>query len=314
LDERTGHQDLESDRKVLQQFQQLSALSPEERERARLERTTADRRPPTDAADPLEQAVAEVQAASKSKDLVRGTAAQERVVALLKERGQSRDVLYALTIQLVNLASFYGAADRYADAAKVLEEAVTIGESIQHNDLAKIREWLANARELAAMSPEERQRAQAEPQDESEEPDETDAQLQAQLAALPPEQRAQLEAAMRAFARMSPEEQAAAVAQAQRAQIQSLADQVRDAGIAVRRGQAPREQVLPQLEQLVAQIEKDQPQDSPWGELASFTRAVIVLLRGRASLILIPGQRAEPLPPVPAAYAGHLAAIQQSKG
>ncbi|MCI0477308.1 MAG: tetratricopeptide repeat protein, partial [Anaerolineales bacterium] len=272
--------------------------------------------------DPLTQAIAQARAAAERGDVASAIVAQEQAVALMRQQGESKDALVALSIMLYNLGGYYAGAERFGDAVRAMQQVVALDERTGHQDLESDRKVLQQFQQLSALSPEELARLKAQqqaaqpeqPQEQAEEPDETDAQLEAQLAALPPEQRAQMEEAMRAFARMSPEEQAATIAQAQRAQIQSLADQVRDAGIAVRRGQAPRDQVLPQLEQLVAQIERDQPKDSPWGELAAFVRAVIVLLRGRASLILIPGQRAEPLPPVPAAYAGHLAAIQQSKG
>jgi hypothetical protein len=264
-------------------------------------------------ADPVDQAIAEVRAASQRRDLVDATAAQERVVSLMRERGQAQDGLFALTIQLVNLATFYSAADRYADASKLLEEALAIGESIHHPHLINIREWLANTRELAAMSPAERAQLKAEQnaaeEAKAQEEQAAEAEMEAQLAAMPPEQRAQVEAAMREFESKSPEEQAAIV---QRVQIQGLADQVRDAAIAARRGQVPRDQLVPQLEQLVAQIEQEQPEDSPWGQVAAFVRAVVVLLRGRTSLILVPGQPEAPLPPVPAVYAAHLAAAQQA--
>ena len=201
------------------------------------------------------------------------------------------------TVQLGQVAQARG--DRETALARYRAGLALFERLGMPRETAQVREWIARL---------ERTTADQQPLTEGE----MDAELRAQLDALSPEQRAQLEEALRAFARLSPEEQAAAVAQMERAQIQFLADQVRDAAIAVRRGEVPREEVLPQLEQLAARIEREQPPDSPWGELAAFIRAVIVLLRGRAPRILVPGQREEPLPPVPAAYAGYLAAIQNT--
>jgi len=201
------------------------------------------------------------------------------------------------TVQLGQVAQARG--DRETALARYREGLALFERLGMPRETAQVRELIARL---------ERTTADQQPLTEGE----MDAELRAQLDALSPEQRAQLEEALRAFARMSPEEQAAAVAQMERAQIQFLADQVRDAAMAVRRGEVPREEVLPQLEQLAARIEREQPPDSPWGELAAFIRAVIVLLRGRAPRILVPGQREEPLPPVPAAYAGYLAAIQNT--
>jgi hypothetical protein len=264
-------------------------------------------------ADPLEQAVAQTRAAVEQRDLPSAIAAQEQVVALVRQQGTSDESLQILFVQLINLANFYGAAGRFADAVKALEEAAALGERANHPQLNIVQQMLESARRGAAMSPAElaqlKAERDAEEQQKAQEEQEAEAEMEVQLAAMPPEQRAQVEAAMREFDSKSPEEQAAIV---QRAQIQGLADQVRDAAIAARRGQVPPDQLVPQLEQLVAQIEREQPEDSPWGQVAAFVRAVVVLLRGRTSLILVPGQTEAPLPPVPAAYAAHLAAAQQA--
>jgi hypothetical protein len=263
--------------------------------------------------DSLAQAIAQTRAAVEQRDLPSAIAAQEQVVALVRQQGTSDESLQILFVQLINLANFYGAAGRFADAVKALEEAAALGERVKHPQLNTVQQMLESARHGAAMSPAElaqlKAERDAEEQRKAQEEQDAEAEMEAQLAAMPPEQRAQVEAAMREFERKSPEEQAEIV---QRAQIQSLADQVRDAAIAARRGQIPRDQLVPQLEQVVAQIEREQPEDSPWGQVAAFVRAIIVLLRGRTSLILVPGQTEAPLPPVPAAYAAHLAAAQQA--
>ena len=264
-------------------------------------------------ADPLAQAIAQTRAAVEQRDLPSAIAAQEQVVALARQQGTNDESLQILFVQLINLANFYGAAGRFADAVKALEEAAALGERIKHPQLNIVQQMLESARHGAAMSPAElaqlKAERDAEEQQKAQEEQDAEAEMETQLAAMPPEQRAQVEAAMREFERKSPEEQAEIV---QRVQIQGLADQVRDAAIAARRGQVPPDQLVPQLEQLVAQIEREQPEDSPWGQVAAFVRAVVILLRGRTSLILVPGQTEAPLPPVPAAYAAHLAAAQQA--
>lgn len=256
----------------------------------------------SDSVGPL---VVQARQAAERGDFASAIAAQQQVVESLRQQGDDVEASQILFVQLANLANFYAPVDRYQDAVPVLEEAVGVGERIKHPELDTVRQMLDSARQIAAMSPEELAQMKAEQEKEA---DDQDAEMEAQLAAMPPEQRAQMEAAMREFQSKSPAEQAVIV---QRAQIQSLADQVRDASVAAKRGQVSRDELLPQLEQLVAQIEKEQPQDSTWGELVVFVRAVIALLRGRTSLILIPGQSEPPPPPVPAAYAAHLVAIQK---
>ncbi len=227
--------------------------------------------------DPLAQAIAQARAAAERGDIAAAIAAQEQAVARARQRGESKDALVTLSVLLYNLGGYYARAERFDDAVRALQEVVALDERTGHPDLESDRKVLQQFQRLAAMSPEERERATADRRPMTE--GEMDAELQAQLDALSPEQRAQLEAALRAFARLSPEEQAAAIAQMQRAQIQFLADQVRDAAMAVRRGEVPREEVLPQLEQLAARIEREQPPDSPWGELAAFIRAVVASMK-----------------------------------
>ncbi|MBI5650495.1 MAG: hypothetical protein HZC40_08635 [Chloroflexi bacterium] len=262
--------------------------------------------------DLLAHAIAEVRAAAERNDVAGTVAAQEKIVALLRDAGNDNDAQLALATHLYHLANFYGSTDRVDDAVRALEEAALIAERANHPQLQVITQSLDAARRVAAMSPAERAHWRAEAEQRAEEEfDEEEKDIEAQLAALPPEQRAQMEAAIREFERMTPEQQQQVVAQAHRAQIQSIADQVRDAAVAAQRGQMPREQLLAQLDHLALQIEKEQPRESPWGELAQFIRAAMMFLRGRASVILVPGR--ETLPPIPPAFAAHFAAIQQSK-
>ena len=104
--------------------------------------------------------------------------------------------------------------------SKVLEEVVAIDEQTGHQDLEFHRQTLEVAKKMASLSPEERQQLVQQAQEEQNalnEEDGFEAQLQAQLAQLPPEQRAQAEVQIRKafeeFQRMNPDEQAAVLEQ-----------------------------------------------------------------------------------------------------
>jgi hypothetical protein len=90
----------------------------------------------------------------------------------------------------------------------------------------------------------------------------------------------------------------AARAAASRDQIPSLADQARDGAIAALQGETEWDPLLTRIEEVAGQAAEGEEPGSPWDELAQYLRAVVALLRE------------EPVPPVPAAYAAHLAAIQ----
>ncbi|MEK7326987.1 MAG: hypothetical protein AAB217_17220, partial [Chloroflexota bacterium] len=154
------------------------------------------------------------------------------------------------------------------------------------------RQALEVARRMASLSPEERVQLQA-------------AEVQAQelaghLASLPPEERAKLEAAARDFATLSLDEQAATMARMQRGQIEALAAEIETVALAVESGELPRDKVVSKMEGEAAKAAGEEP-GSPGAELAQFIRAVIAILKG------------EPVPPVPAAYAGRLATVQAAR-
>ncbi|MCS6911048.1 MAG: hypothetical protein NZM11_10875, partial [Anaerolineales bacterium] len=100
------------------------------------------------------------------------------------------------------------------------------------------------------------------------------------------------------------EEQAAFMqglaAQARRAQIEQWAEKADEMARAVGRGAAPRADVLAGVEQMAAQAADGEDEGSPWLELAAYLRAVAALLKGEAA------------PPVPAAYAARLSALQSA--
>jgi tetratricopeptide (TPR) repeat protein len=103
----------------------------------------------------------------------------------------------------------------------------------------------------------------------------------------------------RQTAALSPEERADLKAAAARKQIDTIADQTRDAAIAALRGEVDPEALAAQMSNAVAGADEEEP-DSPRAELAAFVWATAALLRG------------EPVPQVPDAYAGHLNAIRQA--
>jgi len=263
---------------------------------------------PAAPADPLRQLTAQARDGAQSGDIHSAIAAQEQAVALLRQAieqqsDEDRDALVALSVLLYNLAGYYGQADRHDEAVAALEQVVGLDQRTGHSDLESDRQALERARRLASLSPEERAQLAAQPPAAD-----LNQQIQAQLAQLPPEQRAQAEAAASELARrleqMSDEEQAqylaAAQAAGQRQQIDDLAGQARDGALAALRGQTDRQALIAKIDQVAAQAAEDEQPGSPWYELAAYLRAVLALLRG------------ERLPPVPEQYAAHIAAIQDA--
>jgi tetratricopeptide (TPR) repeat protein len=107
-------------------------------------------------ADPLSQAIAQARAAAQRGEMAAAIAAQEEAVALLRRASDGRDALVALSVLLFNLAGYYRNAGRYDDAVLALEEVVALDEQTGHEDLESDRAALEQARQLAALSPEER--------------------------------------------------------------------------------------------------------------------------------------------------------------
>jgi hypothetical protein len=259
--------------------------------------------------DPLAQVIAQARAAGDVQSAIRY---QEQAVALARQAGQTREVLVTLSVLLYNLAGYYQKAERHGDAVQAMQEVVAIDEQTGHEDLQSDRETLETFRHIAALSPEERaqlQNAQTQsaPAGGAGESD-FERQLQAQLAQLPPEQRAQAEAQIRKafeeFQRMSPAEQAQLIQAAQAAedsnrlkQVENAANQVREAGLAYFRKQAPRRDVLQMLEGASRKMKQGESAGSPWLPVAALCDCVIALIKE------------EPVPPVPSAYAAHFAAV-----
>ncbi len=266
--------------------------------------------------NPLAQAIAQARNAAQRGDVPSAIEFQEQAVKLARERTSpptpllegersERDALVTLGVTLYNLAGFYGKADRFDAAVKAMEEVVAIDLQTGHEDLESDRQRLEAFRRMASMTPEERAQLQQRAQEEHASPDGEDgleAQLQAQLAGLPPEKRAEAEAqirkALEEFQRMTPGEQAALMDQGRRAQIESAADQARDAGLAYVRSQAPKKDILDFLNGMAQKAAEGEVPGSPWLEVAALCIALTALIQGEA------------IPPVPAAYAPHFSAVQ----
>ena len=89
-----------------------------------------------------------------------------------------------------------------------------------------------------------------------------------------------LQAAARQFAALSDDEREAVALAAQRQQIEALAAQIVDAALhATRQGNVAA--LLPTLEEAAATYAQDETPDSPFDQLARFTRAVIAKLGGQ---------------------------------
>ena len=262
--------------------------------------------------NPLEQLVMDAQQAAERGDFTTAIQKQEQAVVLARQQGNSNEALQTVSALLFGLTQFYGATDRFVDATRVMEEVVVLDERLGHEDLEADKQLLENVRQLSKMTPQElaQFKAQAMQQQQTQVQADEQEEMEAYLASLPPAERAKVQAAMKEFQQMPPEQQAAIVEQAKRAQIAQLADQVRDASIATRQGKIPKEQFIPQLENLIAQIEKAEGTKEPWGDFLGYVRGVISLLRGTASLLIVPGR--EVTIKVPPAYAAHFAAIQNT--
>lgn len=134
-----------------------------------------------------------------------------------------------------------------------MEEVVAIDEQTGHQDLESDRKMLETFRRIAALTPEER------------------AQLKQQ-------------------AQQAEEEQ--------ESPIEKAANQVRDAGLAYVRKQAPKRDVLQMLEDASKKIKDSESAGSAWLEVAALCDALVALINE------------ESIPPVPATYASHFSAVQ----
>jgi tetratricopeptide (TPR) repeat protein len=147
------------------------------------------------APNPIQAALAQARAAAERGEFEAAVAAQESAVTLMRQEGESREALVALSVLLFNLTGYYANVERHADAVRALEEVVALDERTGHPDLESDRQALEAARRAAAFSPEERARSKAEEAKAQE--------LAGHLASLPPEERTKLESDNREFAELA---------------------------------------------------------------------------------------------------------------
>lgn len=199
-------------------------------------------------------------------------AAQEKAIQLLREAGEESSTLISRSVALYQLAGYYSNVGRHSDAVPILEEVVELTERTGHAELSQLApRALDGARKMAALSPADQQQLLS--------------QVQQTTAAL---------------SRMSDEEREKLQAATQRIQIQSLADQTRDAALKALRGEADRGDIASQMERVAEEAAANQEEGASWAEVAAFVRAVAAVLRGETS------------PPVPAIYEGHMAAVLEA--
>jgi tetratricopeptide (TPR) repeat protein len=255
--------------------------------------------------DPLTQATTRARSAAEGGDFQSAIQLQQQAVELLRGAGDTREALATLSVLLFNLAGYYQGAERHEDAVKALEEVVAIDERTKHEDLESDRKALEFARELASLTPEEREQLRQEKQQQESAgggQESFEAQLQAQLAQLPSEERARAEAQIRKtyaeFQAMTTEQQAAVMDSSRRAQIDHAADQARDAALAYARRQAPRKAILDYLADMAQKAAEGEDVGSPWLDVATLCLALVALIKQ------------EPIPAVPVQYVAHFSAVQ----
>ena len=241
------------------------------------------------------------QQAARQGNIADALSAQERAVALAREETQGEPAgvdpatLARLSILLYNLADYYQQAGRHDDAVAALEEVVALDERTGHPDLEHDQLALEQARQLAAMTPEEQAevgRLQAE--------------LWNHLESLSAEERAEVEAAvgelMPAYNRPSETEEAASYEPSVQ---ESMVLQAQEIAAAARRGELSAEEkatIAEQIDTSAGQMVSAEMAGPGRQDLAAFLRAVAAFLRE------------EELPAVPEAYEAAWAKIVPGEG
>jgi hypothetical protein len=212
---------------------------------------------------------------------------QAQAIAELRQGGDEREAWQTLSVALYNQAGFLAQVGRFDEAVAALEEVVAIDQRLDLPDLAS---------DQAALEGMKRRRDGLPPLEAAAG---LLAQMEAQLAELPPEAQEQVRQAMAQLADMSPEEQEAWLLAQRRGQIEAQADQVVEAALDAWQNQRV-EELLPVLDQAATHYAEDEAEGSPYAQLAGFIQAVAALLRGT------------PPPPVPEDYAEKFVALQQA--
>lgn len=182
-------------------------------------------------------------------------AARQQGITAQRQVGESEEALVALSIMLYNLAGCHARQGDHAAAVPLLEEVVALDERTNHPDLESDRATLERARKLASgEAPDEPDDAEAEGV-----PAALAAQLEAMLAALPPEERVELAV----LAQVAP------VFQQARALLHHAEASATD-----------RARLAAQVEEMAGQAAAGEGDGSPWLVAAAALRALAALLRG----------------------------------
>lgn len=184
---------------------------------------------------------------------------QETAVTSLRQMEKSEDTLVTLSVLLHNLAGYYQDAGRFDDAVTALEEVVAIDRQTDHPDLAQDEEALAQARQLATMTPE-------------------------QLAALELQAK---QAAVR-LTSMSQGEQEMARSNILRTAMRALAGDVRDAAIAARQNGQATGALAARVEIALAQVRDEPALGDERDELVDYFESVVAILRDQSPKTIPP--------------------------
>lgn len=200
--------------------------------------------------DTLKEMVLAARQAAQAGRIEDAVTLQETAVTHLRRLEADEDTLVTLSVLLHNLAGYYQDAERYGEAATVLEEVVAIDEQVAHPDLEQDRQALAQARRLADMTPEE-------------------------LSQL--EQQAR-QAAVR-LTSLSQGEREITRANILHTAMRALAQDVRDAAIAARKNGRATGALAARVEIALAQIREDDVLGPERQPLLEYFEAVVALLR-----------------------------------
>lgn len=158
----------------------------------------------------LSLAIDSAREAAQRGDFAAAIETQERVITHLRLKAQTHEELVTLSVQMFNLADYYTAVERFAEAIQLLEQVVAFDVQLGLPDQESDQQMLAQVRKLAGMTPDARRQFYANtPQSQSTLTDGRDAvtRLMDQLEGIEGIDRTDLEMLVRELAQLSPEEQ-----------------------------------------------------------------------------------------------------------
>ena len=185
--------------------------------------------------------------------------AQETAVNHARQWEENETSLTTLAVLLHNLAGYYQDAEQYETAVTALEEVVAIDQQLDHPDLAQDQAALAQARQLAEMTPEELEKLEK----------------QAQQAAV-------------RLTSMSQNEQESARANILSTAMRALAHDVRDAAITARQNGQATSGLAARVEIALAKIRDETALGDERQELVDYFQSVVAILRGDSPATIPP--------------------------